>query len=259
MSFLFNPYRFASSDSDALAYLSAVEVADGQALESTTKQAIETFIVGCKTDGIWNAIKASCILAGARTLAGALIPLVGIAPTTTNYTDATYNRKTGLKGNGSSTILDTNRLPNADPQDNFHGVAYGSALNMGGGGIRTYLASRGSACKNLELFYNGISNPKEIGFNNRVALAANQYASIPIPTSGMIGSSRSSGTLTTVRVAGISYTSATASVAPDSSPDYTIPASNLARLQFYSLGEHLDLALLEARLTTLMSSINTAF
>lgn len=67
-------------DSDALAYITAVETADGQALEDGIKLAYNDFIVGCKTDGIWSAIKASCILAGARTLDGALTPLAGAPP-----------------------------------------------------------------------------------------------------------------------------------------------------------------------------------
>ena len=72
-------------DSDAAAYITAVETADGQALEEKVKIAIDNFVLGCKADGIWSAIKASCILAGARTTNGALVPLVGTAPTLNNF------------------------------------------------------------------------------------------------------------------------------------------------------------------------------
>jgi hypothetical protein len=85
-------------DEDAGNYIQAVETADAQALEPATRKAINNFVIGCKQDGIWTAIKASCILAGARTLAGALVPLVGTAPTNNGFigigTD--YVRKTGL-------------------------------------------------------------------------------------------------------------------------------------------------------------------
>jgi len=74
-----------SYDADAAAYITAVETADGQALEENVKLAINSFVVGCKADGVWSAIKASCILAGARTLNGALTPLVGTAPTNANF------------------------------------------------------------------------------------------------------------------------------------------------------------------------------
>jgi hypothetical protein len=49
-------------DADAVAYIAAVEAADGQALETATRMAINSFVKGCKNDGIWPAIKASCIL-----------------------------------------------------------------------------------------------------------------------------------------------------------------------------------------------------
>jgi hypothetical protein len=62
-------------DEDAGNYIQAVETADAQALEPATRKAINNFVIGCKQDGIWEAIKASCILAGARTLDGALVPL----------------------------------------------------------------------------------------------------------------------------------------------------------------------------------------
>jgi hypothetical protein len=66
-------------DADAAAYIAAVEAADGQALEAGVRWNIDQFVRGCKADGIWTAIKASCILSGARTLSGALVPLVGSA------------------------------------------------------------------------------------------------------------------------------------------------------------------------------------
>jgi hypothetical protein len=88
-------------DEDAGNYIQAVETADAQALEPATRKAINNFVIGCKQDGIWTAIKASCILAGARTLDGALVPLAGTAPPTCNFVDADYNRKTGVGGESS--------------------------------------------------------------------------------------------------------------------------------------------------------------
>jgi hypothetical protein len=118
------------TDPDALAYLSEVERADGQALESGTRDAVIAFVAGCKADGIWTAIKASCILAGARTLTGALVPLVGAAPTNVGglFVSGDYNRKIGLVGNESTKYLNSNRNNNADPQDNKHVSLYASSL-----------------------------------------------------------------------------------------------------------------------------------
>ena len=115
------------TDPDAQTYLAAVETADGQAIEGDVALAINDFVVGCKDDGIWDAIKASCILAGARTLAGALVPLVGTAPDNGSagfyqFVEADYDRKLGLQGSKSSPfpILLANRLSSDDPQDNHH-------------------------------------------------------------------------------------------------------------------------------------------
>jgi hypothetical protein len=115
MSWLITPTF--SFDADAQTYITAVETADGQALETATRYAINNFVIGCKQDGIWSAIKASCILAGARTLSGALVPLVGTAPTNFNFVSGDYNRKTGLVGDKSTKYLDSNRNNNADPQN----------------------------------------------------------------------------------------------------------------------------------------------
>jgi hypothetical protein len=102
-----------TDDPDAEAYIAAVEAADlaadptAEPLETATKVAIHSFVKGAKADGFWPAIKASCILAGARTLQGALVPLVGAAPTNFNFVSGDYNRKTGLAGNGINKYLRT--------------------------------------------------------------------------------------------------------------------------------------------------------
>jgi hypothetical protein len=114
-------------DPDAAAYIAAVEAADAQALEPAVRAAINDFVVGCKADGIWAAIKASCILAGARTLTGALVPLVGAAPTNVsgNFVSGDYDRKTGLKGDGSSKRLNANiTVSNFSGSDNQHLSAF---------------------------------------------------------------------------------------------------------------------------------------
>jgi len=99
--------RFTGYDPDALIYINAVEVLDGQSLEDGVKTAYNNFVIGCKTDGIWDSIKSSCILAGARTLSGALTPLVGNPLTNIGFITTDYNRKQGLTGDKSS-YLNTN-------------------------------------------------------------------------------------------------------------------------------------------------------
>jgi len=80
-------------------------------------------------------------LAGARTLTGALVPLVGTAPTNFNFVSGDYNRETGLGDASNATkYLNSNRAGNADPQNSRHVAAYassaisnnGAVLNAGG-------------------------------------------------------------------------------------------------------------------------------
>lgn len=62
-------------DADAADYVSRVQAADGEDLELGIVAAYHAFCLGCKDDGIWDAIQACCVIAGARTVAGALVPL----------------------------------------------------------------------------------------------------------------------------------------------------------------------------------------
>lgn len=101
----------AATDPDALAYIAGVEAADGQTLEPAVSSALGTFIVGLKVDGWYGAITNACILCGARTLAGALIPLKGGAPTNNNFVSGDYNRKTGLLGNAATKSLQVTGVP----------------------------------------------------------------------------------------------------------------------------------------------------
>lgn len=120
-------------DIDAIAYLEKVERADGAALEQSVALAINRFIIGCKLDGIWDSIRCSCILAGARTIAGALTPLVGPTPTNINLVSGDYSRNTGLIGNGSTKRIVTNYANNLDPAANSHGFAWiTSGVSVGG-------------------------------------------------------------------------------------------------------------------------------
>ena len=70
------------TDADALDNLSRVKAADGAGVEVGVATAVDAFFRDLKaTPGLFDAIKASCILCGARTITGALVPLAGAAPT----------------------------------------------------------------------------------------------------------------------------------------------------------------------------------
>ena len=243
----------SSFDSDAAAYLALVEAADGQALEAGVRDAINAFFVGCKADGIWSALKAACILAGARTRAGALVPLVGTAPSSTGFVDADYNRETGLLGAGNNTkFLNSNRLANTDPAGNSHASAYittadtrdTSQSHMGSGTTSGHVNLTASSTNRTYSIKTGSSNVTITG-----------------KATGFYGLSRPNTSDVAIRTNGSAFSTTLANGTSRSSNILVFGNGNTytdARISFYSIGEALDLALLDARLITLMSALAAA-
>jgi hypothetical protein len=92
--------RFAGVDSEAKAYIESVEAGDGAQLEPAVITAINRFVVALKQDNVWGSISTGCVLAGARTLTGAIRPLKGAAtPIAYAFQTNDYDRKTGLTTN----------------------------------------------------------------------------------------------------------------------------------------------------------------
>lgn len=255
-------------DPNAFAYLSAVEAADGQALEYDVKVAVNNFVVGCKADGIWTAIKASCILAGARTLTGALVPLVGTAPTNNNFVSGDYNRETGLVGNGSTKYLNSNRNNNADPQDSKHlAVFVGGAATSST--TQVFIGSDTIGLDGVSLIYkDGTAdggNEKVVYHLNQNASATPSAAANSAFLTGLMAASRSNSSTFIGRVNSANTTYTQTSETPQSknilvfarTPDSPARFAN-ARLAFYSIGESLDLALLDTRVTALINAIAAA-
>ena len=239
-------------DPDAADYFSRI-VAAGSTIPEANKSAVNAFIVGCKADGIWGAIKASCILAASDTLAGALVPLVGTAPTNNGpFVSGDYSRTTGLIGNGSTKYLNANRNNNADPQDSKHAALWINSIAttspnpiyMGG-------AAQSGSTQILDLGT----------FNYRLNSATGETSGVAM-TTGFCGINRSSGSSTTNRSNGATRTSSVSSAARTNEDMLIYRRSDMigvsyanARLTFYSIGESLSLALLDARLTTLMAAL----
>lgn len=260
---------YSVSDANAAAYIAAVEAADGSSLEDSVKQAIDQFIVGCKSDGIWSALKASCILAGARTLNGALVPLVGTAPTNFNFVSADYDRKTGLLGNGSTKYLNTNVAGNSAslPQDNIHCSIYASlgpsstakGYYIANGFAAGTLAMARSAGSNTAFDVIAQSSSTVFPVYSRQVLTSNAADWF-----GFKGVRRNNAADLQTRNKSISYSYNKTSAARVSANMVVFrggPSSAYygdGRYSFYSLGESLDLALLDTRVTNLMTALNTA-
>ena len=252
------PYRGSQrlpSDPDALTYLAAVAAADGAPVETAVATAVDDFFRGTKADGTFSALKAASLLCGARTLAGALVPLVGAAPTNNNFVDADYNRGTGLKGNGSTKYLDSNRAHSADAQDDRHISVFAASKSS----VNSELAGSlyGSGAGWTRFVNSGHINPNAFSFG----LAASYAAPILLTTSGnadFVGASRSSSSSITVALGSTLQTASQASQAPNAGNYQVFRAGgNVAdnRLSWYSIGESVDLALLDARVTALVQRI----
>tara|TARA_R110000868_G_scaffold410999_1_gene701263 strand:- start:874 stop:1653 length:780 start_codon:yes stop_codon:yes gene_type:complete len=249
-------YTTTFADADVQAYLTAVETADNQALEYPVAVAINDFVVGCKADGIWTAIKASCILAGARTLAGALVPLVGPAPDNIGpFVQGDYNRKTGPLTDSTSKYLDSKRAGNADPQDNMHMAAF-----LSQNPTATFMGTSTSGLATRKLLY----------FDTNAYLFANNgFSSFPGTinfSTGFIGLSRSNGSSYTGRAKGTTYNTNTASNGTVSTNIYVFAENRVnipiygtsARGSFYSIGESINLTFLESRVTALINAFAAA-
>lgn len=243
-------------DPDALRYIAAVQAADGQPLESGVRKAINDFVVGCKADGIWSAIKASCILAGARTLAGALTPLAGTAPTNFNFVSGDYNRKTGLAGDGSNKWLNTNRASNAQGQDSVHAVVYATTVNSG---TRYYLGDTlsGPSWTNFFVLSTGAMYP----YCRETTGGGPLWDRHAV---GLMGFNRSSSASYVFRGNGQNSTVTQASVAPPADNFVVFRGSTTSgflangRFAFYSIGDSLNLAAIDTRVSALITAIGAA-
>jgi hypothetical protein len=241
------------TEPEAVSYVAAVEAADGQELEFGVARAINDFVTGCKQDKIWDAIKASCILSGARTLAGALVPLKGVAPTNFNFVAADYDRKTGLVGDGSTKYLNTNRSCSLELQNNVHGAVYANTRDSSNG---RYLGS--STGISFELLGNNST-----GFRARVNDTTLSTLGTSTSSNVLIGVSRSSATAYSWRDGTQSGTQNNNSSGVASGNYFVFSGLNGyfptdARIAFYSIGENLDLALLDTRISDFITAIGAA-
>jgi len=215
--------------------------------------AINAFVVGCKQDRIWDPIKACCIMAGWSNLTGALYPIKGPAPTNNGFVSGDYNRKTGLVGDGSSKHLGSGRLDNADPRDSHHMSVYVSSLTT----------------NRAPDFYIGVGDVPNSGsslgrFTTPDHYGRSRFEGLDSLTAstGFFGVNRGSSASYVPRNGGSEVTTSGSSVAASArqiavfARNYNPVVGNYSngRLAFYSIGESLNLAALDTRVTTLIQA-----
>lgn len=252
----------SSFDSDALAYIRAVESADGEALETGVVTAINNFVSGLKTDNVWADIEAACILAGARTLAGALTPLKGSAPTNYNFVSSDYQRFNGLRGDGSTKYLDSNRANDAaGTQDDFHMGFYASITRQGN--VNTPIGCGLTGTTGSTIIRNGSSNSIAMS-NSRCRNTTGDNWNIQEPFSRFFGMSRDNGSTWNGTSDETSPTYTRASQAPAAGNVYVFATNNggtateydgRARIMFYTIGTATTLTSIRDRVFTLVDEL----
>lgn len=243
-------------DTDAQTWITAIEAADGQALETATKDAYNACVVGLKSDAQWSLLQLMVVVAGARTQAGALKPAVGPAQTAISLPTAGYNRRSGQLGDGTGYINTGLRLNQLALNNASMGLWVASAATTGVGYMGrddTSVANTGETA----IYRNSSTiTGRHQTSNAFTASAANS-------STGFIGMSRgSSGTLS-FRAAGttesLSYSSAGTSSSANNilvfSRDTSAASRTNGRIAFYFAGQNLNLALLSARVSTLLTAI----
>jgi len=202
-------------------YVDAVQLADGQALEVGIKVAADDFIKTCKQANIWSLATQLLFLCGPRTLAGALVPIKGVAPTNVggNFTTSNYSRTTGLgKASNSNAYLNSN-IPVSALQSTDHALfGYGNFASISGD--RIVIGRYGGSSDTLisldewagyvsgRAFRDGTQNPGQFSVSTSTA-----------PATCMIGS-RTSATVPIFYIDGVAYS------APVSLP-LTLSSQNL--------------------------------
>jgi len=261
----YNPEFFAdvgsriafSIDPDADAYIAAVEAADGESLESPIKQYFTDFILGCKYDNIWNSVKGGCILVGARTRLGSYIDIKTKTQllSSYNFVDGDYSRSLGLSGNGSSKYLDSNISHNVMSLDNGHVGLYVSKVHTAGN--RTYIRSDSGSVTGLS---KDTSSPPDTWVILDTGSSVPRFTDSTNP--GFRALSRNaSGSFIIFTDNASTVVTRTSSATPPGSGTFNIFANKTpgnysdSTLSFYSVGEYLDVSLLNSRVTTLIDNI----
>ena len=250
----------AAYDTDAQTYITAVEAADGQALETAVKDAINAFVVGCKIDGIWTAIKACCILAGARTLAGALVPLVGPTPSSFGFVSSDYSRTLGLTANANNKYFDSKIAHNSLPFADCHLAVWKSTTTTGDITAMLDTAIGVQDTTIADIRWQGMRPNNQYG----AGVGGNSLSA------GLHGWSRASSTSVTYkRPESAAQTVSSPTTGSASSLNYWIFVTNLsnsyngnyrnrAPISFYSIGNALSLTALNARVASLIAALAAA-
>jgi hypothetical protein len=173
-----------------------------------------------------------------------------------NFVSGDYDRKAGLKGNGTTKYLDTNYNNNADPQNDKHYSVLVHTLHTSGT-AGTYIGSQTRT--------NGAAGVLRSGgtpTNNQFRCHDNTGSNVAGgSTAGFLGASRTAAGSYAFRSSGTTGTISAASQTPATGTMWVFRGLDFwsaGRIQFYSIGSALTLADLETRITNLVADLDAA-
>jgi hypothetical protein len=206
---------YTATDTDAIAYLSALATADGATPGAIVQQAVDTYFQGLKSNSLWTLMNQIYICCGAMTLPGSLIAPKGPNPTNNGFTSGDYNQKLGLTGNGTSKYLNINTASNSINATSHHfSVTCSGGMETSGDHIAvgSYNGSTSASLLALDIYGPG---------NGRLFRSGTFFSGqFPILSTGLGTSGYLCGSRTANNAAFIDYNGATASNATSLSPSF---------------------------------------
>jgi hypothetical protein len=255
---IINPYQFGFSyDPDAWTYILAVEAADGQALESATRLAIDKFVKGLKADNLWTAMGVAGIAYCSRTKAGAFVALKG--PATTEVTTVGYSRTSGLQV-GTGNGLNLNVLAaDVSSQNNVHMAVWITVRNTNAN--RSAFGDFSASGSKISLFHSSTQFTPTC-----YTSVTDSFGSSGLQLMG-VARNNSANFIARNRKSSITFTRNSAPLADTDNNLWVCAAGTAAnlptagwrgRVAFWSAGTYLDLPTLEARVETLITELDAA-
>jgi len=206
---------YTPTDTDAIAYLSALATADGATPGAIVQQAVDTYFQGLKSNSLWTLVNQIYLFCGPITLAGALTPAKGSSPTNNGFGSGDYSQKLGLPGNGTSKYLNINTPSNTINSTSHHfSVTCSGGMETSGDHIAvgSFNGSASGSLLALDIYAPGNGRLFRSGTYN-----SGQF---PLLSTGLGTSGYVCGSRTASNAAFIDYNGATASNTTSLSPSF---------------------------------------
>ena len=244
-------------NSYAQAWFTAVE-ATGATILAANKNSISRFFSALSSGGVLSSIQQANLFLGSSNLAGALVPIVGKTPTNgggTAFTDADYNRLTGLKANASNQYLKTGQS-NPDATVTSRHIYVCTTANATTTTTNAYLIGSGNASGDTRIW-----QPSVAAGSLSMGIVSGTTTVTPTfnQTNGW-GISRPDAS-TIIPYINATQTSIANTITTPTSTEFGVFATGTgvgktdARIAFYSIGTYADLSVIDTAIKNLLAVI----